>query len=139
MSNFSIKIWITIWGAILAAVYFAFDHKYGKDKDFEKRNKSKTNIIDRNEVTVIYPYKKQAEEDYKILLTELQMAETLMSMDDEENAVKHFANAIVISSEPLMFVNSLKQTLPLSSFNKLIDVLSETYGNDFRKQCLSST
>ncbi|KAL3284886.1 hypothetical protein HHI36_019022 [Cryptolaemus montrouzieri] len=138
MSSFSIKVWLALWGAILAAVYFAFDQERHQDSDFEKKTKSKHKYrTDDKEIQVMHSPSREMDNDYKLLLTELQMAENLMSINDHENAVLHFSNAIVMSSDPQIFIHSLRQSLPISAFDKLMNVLADTYGDEFKKECLT--
>lgn len=125
MTNLSIKIWLAVWAAIFAAVYFTSNRNY---KTTENKKVSKKELLkEGKKLNVIHPFTKKVEDDYKLLLTELKLAENFMSADDQEEAICHFANAIVMSSDPLMFVNSLSQTLPQPTFKKLMSVLNDTY------------
>lgn len=125
MTNLSIKIWLAVWAAIFAAVYFTSNRNY---KTTENKKVSKKELLkEGKKLNVIHPCTKKVEDDYKLLLTELKLAENFMSADDQEEAICHFTNAIVMSSDPFMFVNSLSQTLPQPTFKKLMSVLNDTY------------
>lgn len=122
----------SVFGAVMLLCCIVYDHYKKRELNFKKKLQKRREIMQKMtaiDLKDIYdPREQQA-----FILHEIELAEELMVRNKCNEAVHHFVNAIVICEDPENIIRALQHSLPSKAYDLLVEVLTEHYGNRFKK------
>uniref|UniRef100_W8BPM5 Mitochondrial import receptor subunit TOM20 n=1 Tax=Ceratitis capitata TaxID=7213 RepID=W8BPM5_CERCA len=122
-------------GTLFIAYCIYFDGRRRADPDYKKKVHERRRRLRKNRHTAGHGIpnlsSQQAIERY--FLQELKMGEELIERQEYENAVAHFANAVLVCGDPGRLLEMLQHTMPAQVFAILIIKMQEI-GNRARAE-----